>query len=208
MNIQAFLTATNALPNFDLPMAEQIIDKPRHQVVTQLARWVTGGYLIPLRRGLYTVSHAFRRTALSPLQIANDLYRPSYISGLWALGYYGLIPERVILFTSVTTRVTRRFTNALGEFAYSSIRRDLFRGFSKRTIDGAEVWIADPEKALLDYWHLHSGEWTMERLMAMRFQSFEIVKSHKLVTDAKLFPPRIRSAAARWEPLQRKMEEA
>jgi hypothetical protein len=207
MRLETFLRAVGPLPCFDLPLAEQVIGKPRRQIVTQLSRWISGGHLIPLRRGLYSVSEGLRKAPLSPLQVANELYRPSYLSGLWALGYYGIIPERVVLFTSVTTRVTRRFVNTLGEFAYSNIRKDLFRDFSKRTIDGAGVWIADPEKALLDHWHLHSGEWSPERMTAMRFQSFEMIDTGKLGTMAARFPPRVRRAVAAWEAVRMEAEE-
>ena len=208
MRLEAFLRTVSSLPCFDLPVAEQVIGKPRRQTVMQLSRWISGGHLIPLRRGLYAVAEGLRQVPLSPLQVANELYRPSYLSGLWALGYYGVIPERVVLFTSVTTRVTRRFLNPLGEFAYSSIRKDLFRNFSKQTIAGAPVWIADPEKALLDYWHLQSGEWSPERMAAMRFQAFEMVDTVKLRLMASGFSPRVRRAVAVWEIIHETAEES
>ncbi len=182
----------------DLPLVQQVLAKPKTQVVQQLHRWVAGGRVISLRRGLYALSPTFQKRPLSPLHVANELYRPSYLSALWAMGFFGLIPERVVLFTSVTSRVTRRFINDLGEFAYSNIRRDLFMGFSKREIDGFPVWIADPAKSLLDFWHLNPGEWSGERMEEMRFQGFDAVDREKLVEYSAGYPPRVRKAARAW----------
>ena len=64
---------------------------------------------------MYTLSETYRRTPVTPAVLANALYRPSYLSGLWALGHYDLIPERVVRFTSVTSRVPRRFENPVGD---------------------------------------------------------------------------------------------
>lgn len=117
------------------------------------------------------------------------------------MGFFGMIPEKVVLFTNISTRVTRRFTNDLGEFAYASLRQDLFRNFSKQSIDGIPVWIADPEKALLDHWYLHDGEWSMKRMEGMRFQNFKMVDSLKLKQFAVGYPKRIRQAVDVWVKL-------
>jgi predicted transcriptional regulator of viral defense system len=57
-----------------------------------------------------------------PAVLASQIYRPSYLSFHWALGYYGLIPERAVVYTSATTRVPRRFENALGRFRYIHVK--------------------------------------------------------------------------------------
>jgi hypothetical protein len=198
MRFEQFLQHAAGIPCFDLSLAERVMNQPRRQTIMQLSRWSTAGHLIPLRRGVYTVADAFRKAPFSAPQAANEIYRPSYLSGIWALGFYGIVPERVVLFTSVTTRVTRRFSNALGDFAYSNIRKDLFRNFARHTIDGTPVWIADPEKALLDYWHLHAGAWSLERMKGMRFQNFELVDISRLGEFAKGYPGRVQKALNAW----------
>lgn len=190
-----------AFPLFSLSIAEQIMAQPKPQVVQQMQRWISSGQIISLRRGMYALSPTFQKVPLSPLHVANELYRPSYLSGLWALGFYGLIPERVVLFMSITTRVTRRFLNPLGEFAYSSIRQDLFRNFYKRDVDGFSVWIAEPEKALLDCWHLNPGEWHPARMEEMRFQEFGLVSGKKLLSYSHGYPPRVQKAVSVWNDM-------
>ena len=127
------------------------------------------------------------------------MYRPSYLSCLWALSFYGLVPDAVPTNQSVTTRVTRRFANPLGSFTYSSLKRDLFWGAVTHAVDGVSASIAEPEKALLDLWHLSPGEWTPERLEHMRFQQLELIDRARLESYADRWQsPRIRRAASRW----------
>jgi hypothetical protein len=134
--------------------------------------------------------------------LANELYKPSYLSGLWALSYYGLIPEKVVTYTSVTSRVPRAFINRFGTFQYSHIKQPYFFGFSSRVIQQKNIWLSDPEKAILDLWHLNRGEWTVERLSSMRFQNFDIVDVKRLEQFAGKFDsPRIMRAVKNWSLL-------
>jgi len=194
-----FIRLMGELPLFDLPTAVLLSGEARTQVTVQLSRWARAGCIIPLRRGLYALSDPYRRVRLSPLQVANEVYRPSYLSCLWALSFFGLVPDAVSTYQSVTTRVTRRFDNALGTFAYASLKRDLFWGTATRQIDGVSVSIAEPEKALLDLFHLTSGEWTLDRLREMRFQQLDLIDRERLVNFADRWEsPRLQRAASRW----------
>ena len=174
----------------------------------QVSRWMKQGKLIGLRRGIYTLSETYRRVPIIPAALANPLYRPSYLSGLWALAHYDLIPERVVWFTSVTPRVPRRFENPFGTFEYRNIKQDFFFGFKIVDTGGQPVVIAEPEKALLDHWHLCEGEWTSERLDEMRYQHMECVSSERLLDYARRFQrPRLERAAKRWLDLAAMAEE-
>ncbi len=179
MKFEQLIHCTVELPWFDLPFLAQLSGESKRQLITQLYRWITAGRVLALRRGLYALADIYRKAPLSPLRLANEMYKPSYLSGAWALSYYDLIPEKAVTYTSVTTRVTRSFQNKLGTYAYSSLKKEFFFGFVFTQIDGG-VWIAEPEKALLDYWHLMRGEWTKERLMEMRFQNEEQLNWDKL----------------------------
>ncbi len=198
MKYRDMLAQVGALNCFDVPLLVQVSHEPKRQLLTQLSQWVRSGFLVRLRRGFYTVASPYRKTPLAVLSLANDLYRPSYLSGAWALSFYGLIPEKTVVCTSVTPRVPRTFRNPLGTFTYSNIKQELFWGHSAHTIDGASVWIAAPEKAMLDYFHLHSGEWTASRLAEMRFQNLETLDVKRLKTYVKKWrSPRLTRAVAR-----------
>lgn len=188
-----------AMECFDLPLLVQGFDESREAIRVQLSRWIKDGKVIGLRRGMYTLHDTYRRTSLIPARLANQLYRPSYLSGLWALGYYDMIPERVMWLTSVTTRVPRRFENQFGTFDYHNIKQMAFFGYVTVQSSGREILVAEPEKALLDHWHLTPGEWTQARLEEMRYQHYQQTKKDKLRAYADRFQsPRLCRTVERW----------
>lgn len=194
MKFDALLHYVQSAPWFDLALLSQLSGEPKRQLAVQLHHWGSQGKLMTLRRGLYSLTDLYRKSPLSPLRLANELYRPSYLSGLWALSYYGIIPEKTVTYTSVTTRVTRTFQNPLGTYAYSSLKEEFFFGFVSARI-GEAVWIAEPEKALLDYWHLTPGKWTEDRLGEMRFQNLEQLNLKNLSDYAERWAsPRLKRA--------------
>jgi len=165
-------------PIINLPAIILLTGEKRSNVLNTLARWKREGRIISLRRGYYTLPNAVKppTTAL----IANEIYRPSYLSLEWALSFYGIIPDAVFSCTSVTTRLGKRFSNKFGTFYYRHIKPATYWGFTQRMIGGFKIRVADPEKALLDYWHLHSGEWTQSRMEAMRLQQMDTIDATKL----------------------------
>jgi predicted transcriptional regulator of viral defense system len=115
-----------------------------------LTRAVKRGDALKFRRGLYGLA----ARPPSELELANHLYVPSYLSFTFALSYYHLIPETVYTITSATTRTTATFT-ALGKsFVYHRIKRTAFTGYTPTPIHQRVVWIAEPEKAVVDTLYL------------------------------------------------------
>ncbi len=184
---------------FDLPLLVQAFAEPREVIRVQLSRWMRDGKIIGLRRGVYALSDMYRRVPIVPASLANQLYRPSYLSGLWALGYYDMIPEKVVWLTSATSRVPRRFENSFGIFDYRNIKQKAFFGYVTASHGDRSIVIAEPEKALLDHWHLTPGEWTAERLEEMRYQHCQQVSRKRLQAYADRFEsPRLHRAVERW----------
>lgn len=114
---------------------------------------VKNGYLVNLKRGLYT-TQAYVSTYL-PLvleYLTNSMYYPSYISSEYVLQKEGMLPEQVYTVTSVTNKNSRMFNNALGNFLYRSIRDDLFCGYTQYDFrEDYKIKIATKAKALFDY---------------------------------------------------------
>ena len=123
--------------------------------------------------------------------IANVLYEPSYLSLEYALNLYGTIPEAVADVTSVTTRKTMRFTNELGIFIYQKIKPQAFRGFKKMGEGRNSFFIAEVEKAVVDFLYLNLGRFdnnTREVLeQSYRFQNIEELNPQRLVELGRLF---------------------
>jgi predicted transcriptional regulator of viral defense system len=135
----------------------------------RLNEWQQKGYIRKLIRGYYVFSNR-PANELSLFEIANRIYRPSYVSLETALSHYGLIPEAVYAITSVSTRNTRLFTTFMAQFAYRTVRPGLFFGYRLVRYGGRRcLRIASPEKAMLDWLYLNPGIHSKEDFAAMRF---------------------------------------
>ena len=88
------------------------------------------------------------------MEIANGLYRPSYISFEYALAFYNLIPEMVYSITCATTKTTREFTVLDKTFCYTSIKLKAYTGYELKVLDNSKFLMADAEKAVVDYLYL------------------------------------------------------
>lgn len=108
--------------------------------------------LIRLKRGLYVVAPKLQNQPLSKELIANHLYGPSYVSLQTALSFYGLIPERVHVVSSMTIKRSRNFLTPLGDFNYVGISKEYFAiGIRQEIVNNEYAYlIASPEKAMCD----------------------------------------------------------
>ncbi|MCX5667046.1 MAG: hypothetical protein NTY34_01885 [Candidatus Omnitrophica bacterium] len=129
-------------------------------IKNNLARWLTRGYVSRLRRNLYEFADK-EETKISDLYVANRLYGPSYVSLETALSFYSIIPDIAAGVTSVTTGPTRTFRNKYGAFFYRTCRKKAFTGYRIIASEGSRIYIADKEKALVDflYYRLRSGSY-------------------------------------------------
>ena len=118
----------------------------------RLNEWQKKGYIQKIIKRYYVFSDlAFTEQTL--YEIANRIYAPSYISLEMALSYYHIIPESVYEITSVSTRRTYKFTTAIADFSYRTIKPELFFGYDIVN-DGRRCFkIACLEKAILDYFY-------------------------------------------------------
>jgi len=88
-------------------------------------------------------------------QLASLLGPPSYLSLEWALAYHGISTQKPSEATCVTLGRPRRIQITLGTLSYFHLSKSLFFGFRKETVrPGIETWVAEPEKALLDWIYL------------------------------------------------------
>lgn len=122
--------------------------KPRDKISRLLKR----KDLIRVKKGLYVFGERYRRELISLGVLANLIYGPSYISLEYALAYYGLIPERVVEITSVTTHKNKSFKTPLGIFTYQHmpVRKYVGGIYQLESEGGGCFLMASPEKALSD----------------------------------------------------------
>lgn len=150
-------------------------------VNVQLSRWKKAGKIIQLRRGLYMLNSPYiKLPAGYDLYIAGALHSPSYVSLHKALEYHGLIPEGVPVYTCVTTRRPVTVRNQVGEFVYRHIRQGLFWGYEKAETAAGDLFVATPEKALLDLFYLDGVKISEPYLEELRLQNLETLDLERL----------------------------
>jgi len=115
-----------------------------------LERGLQTGLFTKLKRGMYSL----KTDPPTEQEIANQLYRPSYLSYEYALAYYNILPEMVYAVTSATTKSTRSFVVGEKTYSYASIKTDAYTGYELKMVDDQRFLIAEPEKALVDYLYL------------------------------------------------------
>ncbi|MFZ1240729.1 MAG: hypothetical protein WAV74_10830 [Anaerolineae bacterium] len=112
-----------------------------------LETYTQNGLFLRLKKGLYTL-----QSDLPPEEeIANLLYRPSYVSFEYALSTYNILLEMAYSVTSATTQPTRTFQVGERTFSYFTIKRGAFTGYIPVKRAERTVLLAEPEKALVDY---------------------------------------------------------
>jgi predicted transcriptional regulator of viral defense system len=116
-----------------------------HQLMKQ-------GVLLPVKRGLYVLHADFSGARPNPVQVANLLYGPSYVSFEYALSWHGAIPERVITITSATVKPSKTIDHALGHFSFTHLPLPYYSlGIRSTSLENNLFGlIASPEKALID----------------------------------------------------------
>lgn len=144
-----------------------------------LEEYTQQGLFLRLKRGLYTLQEALPAEE----EIANLLYRPSYISFEYALAHYHVMPEMVYEVTSATTKPTRTFIAADKSFIYLTIKQEAFTGYKPISREGRTILMAEPEKALVDYFYFVAlgKKPSNERL------NLSEMNSQKIETYAELF---------------------
>ncbi len=130
----------------------QIFQLDQYKTKYECEKLTKEGLFIRLKKGLYTLSTDMP----SDEEIANALYKPSYISLEYALSYYNILPEMVYTVTSITTKPTRNFDANEKMFSYNTIKKEAFTGYNPIKRDDKIILMAEPEKAFVDYMYFIS----------------------------------------------------
>lgn len=154
----------------------------------QITEWVAKGYILALKRGIYTLAEA----KCSNYFLANQIYTPSYISLESALSYYGLIPEAVYATTSVTTKKTAHFENYYGRFSYHHCKISLYGDYIEIKDEfGYTVKMASKERAIIDFLYFKTPKLAQTHTdifdLSLRWQNLSDIDANKLILYAKKF---------------------
>ncbi len=147
-----------------------------------LVYWQKKWYIKKLIKNFYYFSN-LELDLKKLFYISNNIYFPSYISAYSALDYYGIIPEYVVKIISVSTNPTKNYHTSIWSFKYHNIKKELFWWYDIKKIWNISFYIADLEKALLDFFYFNPIYKTKEDILALRF-NFDILKEK--VNEKKL----------------------
>lgn len=131
-------------------------DEKVKTIKNNFIRWLSKRYFVRLKRGLYEFVEQGGELKIPDLYIASRLYEPSYVSLETALSIYSIIPDIAAAVTSVTSQPTRTFKNKYGSFFYRTCQKKAFTGYRIMLYEGFKVYIADKEKALIDFLYYRS----------------------------------------------------
>jgi len=175
------LEQLKTLPHFSKATIRQLgrqLELADVTVDTYISRFLKHKEIFQLKKGLYVSADFFNdnKSDISyQFYLANIIRTPSYVSSWAALQYYDLAAEAIYSITSVTPKVTRTQKTKAGNFAYQSIKKELFTDFylGKGKFD---FFIASPAKALFDLLYF--------RTYQLRHIRFKEIKS--LVSELRI----------------------
>lgn len=168
------LAALAHYPVFNIRDIAAILDKDRNYAHVVAHRLKKRGAIKEVEKGKYSLEP-------NPFVVASWITWPSYISSWAALNYYKLTEQLPFTIHVVTTRKRKAKTVAYrgAKIEFIKIKPTNFIGFKRINYGGKEVFIAEPEKAIVDSLAFHK--------MSLQ-EAAEIVKGNKgKINKAKLF---------------------
>lgn len=126
-----------------------------------LKRAVASREIRRVRRGLYCLSDKYLRSKIDPLELAQRIYGPSYVSLETALSYHGWIPEGVQAITCAALGRSSTFDTPLGLFSFTRVPQRSFLAGVRRASGkkGGAFLLATPLKALADLVYVQRRDW-------------------------------------------------
>lgn len=142
---------------YSVQQLSNLIGKPRATSTVYLSRLVKKGLATRVMKG--TISFVDDQFV-----IATQLVEPSYISLGSALLFHGLVQQVPNSIECVTSKNSLRYENI--NTVYHKIPRNLFFGYKRHSKAGSYVFVAEPEKAIIDgiYLNLY-GKKDMDELL-------------------------------------------
>ena len=139
--------ASNNITVFTLGDTAKMLNSGKGYASLFLHRSIKKGLIGRVQRGLY-----YLRSKSNEYEIASSVIRPSYVSMVSALAYYGLttqIPRFVYVVTTKRHQPIRE-VNGFG-IIFRHVKTSMMFGYHKEA--SGNIFIADPEKAIVDIYY-------------------------------------------------------
>lgn len=155
----------------------KIVGLSKDSLKVALNRLTTKKVLTRVKRGVYQLS----LSQIDVKKIANQLYYPSYLSFESALSIYGILSQIPFTQTFATVKKSKKMNLGNTEVEFTQVKKDLFFGY---TLENG-IYIAEPEKALLDTLYLVSRG---KRSINIDELDLKEIKKEKIEEYATKFP--------------------
>lgn len=130
-------------PVFTINDASRILMKKENYVKQYIHRLKNKGEIKEIERGKYALSD-------NPFSIASNIIFPSYISFLSGLAYYGITTQIPKTITVVSLKQKKEIKFNEYKIRFVKISKKRFFGYLKERYHEKSVFVAEPEKLLLD----------------------------------------------------------
>ncbi|MFH1565695.1 MAG: type IV toxin-antitoxin system AbiEi family antitoxin, partial [bacterium] len=136
----------------------------RQQAKKLVTKLVNNGWLIRIKKGLYTISNFSNRgfLSLSSYIVANLLVKESYVSFESALSYYGMFDQLTDKIISISKKRYKTVQLGSTEYSFVNVKDRFFFGWQEVMIDTHVTRIATAEKALVDTIQFHKSKYSID----------------------------------------------
>lgn len=162
---------------FTIADMEKITGLSRESLRVALTRLTAKKVLTRVKRGVYQLS----LSEIDVKKIANQLYYPSYLSFETALSLYGILSQIPHTQTFASLKKSKKMVVFNTEVEFTQLKEELFFGYTLKQ----SIYIAEPEKALLDQLYLMSRG---KRSINIEELDLQTINKEKLAEYAKKFP--------------------
>ncbi|MEM0466926.1 MAG: type IV toxin-antitoxin system AbiEi family antitoxin [Candidatus Thermoplasmatota archaeon] len=166
-----------------------LLGKPLNTTYDLIQKLKNQGVIYEIENGKYLVTgYDKKRIFSNPLYVASNVVVPSYVSYWSMLNYYGFtdqVPRMVFL---ATTKQKKQLQFHTYTFKYIHIKKEKLYGYTKLVNDGFPMFLAEPEKAIIDSIdlpHYAGGIKEVARAIGAALDSLSI---QKLIEYAQRFP--------------------
>jgi predicted transcriptional regulator of viral defense system len=148
---------------FDSTLDSQVLVKLGVNPKAFLRRMKQEEFLAPIQWGRYAVTSLvsaehnplYHGSEVLPSILLGRLNTPYYISWHSALSHYHLLESASTTIYAATIKPKAPLKSNIGNVHFVCLSKDKFFGYKKISVDGYQVCMATPEKALLDSFNIY-----------------------------------------------------
>lgn len=171
-----FFKENSSIKIFHINHLKALTDVNKKTININLSRLTRRKIILRICRNYY--ANPFNQPTL--YEISGQIHRPNYISLETALNMHGILSQIPQVLTCVSTDASYKVKTTFGIIEYRQIPKYYYFGF----VEKKNYFLAEPEKAFLDYIYLHKRHLSRE-FLELKEWDLSHLKTTKLNKYAK-----------------------